>query len=292
MYDHKNRTLGEFYAELIGAKGGVQTPRLLDAFRKVKKEPFAGTGPWDLFIPNYGYVKTPNEQAEYLYDDHLIGICRERQINIGQPSLHIKCINALDIKSGDRVAHVGCGVGYYTSIIAELVEGEGNVTAYEIEPDLAVQAAENVSERSAVTVVGGTGIGAILPLSDVIYVNAGVSAPDTCWLEALTVGGRLLFPLQGPNGRGGMLLVTRIQPGDWFRASFISRSAFINAKGTEPSEFEKGLATLFMSPQLNRVKALVKDTAPDDTCLYRGNGWWLSSNSPLLEGPPAKTMHH
>jgi protein-L-isoaspartate(D-aspartate) O-methyltransferase len=38
-------------------------------------------------------------------------------INNGQPSALAYWIEALDLKAGDRVYHLGCGVGYYTAII-------------------------------------------------------------------------------------------------------------------------------------------------------------------------------
>lgn len=43
-----------------------------------------------------------------------------------------------------------------------------------------------------------------LPAADALYVNAGLTQPSWAWLEALRVGGRLLFPLQPEGGFGGM----------------------------------------------------------------------------------------
>jgi|GEM_PF-1753946 protein-L-isoaspartate(D-aspartate) O-methyltransferase len=46
-----------------------------------------------------------------------------------------------------------------------------------------------------------------LPISDIIYVNAGASRVVTPWLDALTDGGRLIFPLTADFSTGYMLLV-------------------------------------------------------------------------------------
>jgi protein-L-isoaspartate(D-aspartate) O-methyltransferase len=51
-----------------------------------------------------------------------------------------------DLRRGDRVIHVGCGVGYYTAIIAEVVGPSGQVIGLEIDADLAARARENLAQ--------------------------------------------------------------------------------------------------------------------------------------------------
>jgi protein-L-isoaspartate(D-aspartate) O-methyltransferase len=46
----------------------------------------------------------------------------------------------LDLLPGEQVLHLGCGTGYYTAIIAELVGSAGRVTAVEIDATLARKA--------------------------------------------------------------------------------------------------------------------------------------------------------
>jgi protein-L-isoaspartate(D-aspartate) O-methyltransferase len=68
-----------------------------------------------------------------------------KDINNGQPSALAGWINALDLKSGDRVYHMGCGVGYYTAIMAEVVGTGGSVVAIDAQPELAARERENLS---------------------------------------------------------------------------------------------------------------------------------------------------
>ena len=68
-----------------------------------------------------------------------------RDINNGQPSALARWMSALDLKAGDRVFHLGCDTGYYTTIMAEVVGAGGSVTACEVDTDLAARARENLS---------------------------------------------------------------------------------------------------------------------------------------------------
>ena len=45
------------------------------------------------------------------------------------------------------------------------------------------------------------------------YVNAAASHPVRAWLDALKVGGRLVFPLQAAGSSGAMALITRPESG-------------------------------------------------------------------------------
>jgi protein-L-isoaspartate(D-aspartate) O-methyltransferase len=58
-------------------------------------------------------------------------------MNIGQPSLHAHCLDALPPQSGQTVLQVGAGSGYHTAILADLVGSRGQVHAFEIDPELA-----------------------------------------------------------------------------------------------------------------------------------------------------------
>lgn len=56
-----------------------------------------------------------------LYHNMLLSVDRAKDINNGQPSSLALWIDALALKPGERVYHLGCGVGYYTATIAETV---------------------------------------------------------------------------------------------------------------------------------------------------------------------------
>ncbi len=200
--------LRRFYANYVTAKGGVEDPRVRDAFAAVERARFLGSGPWQVVVPN-GYVSTDTGDAAVLYQDIVVGLVPEKGIHNGEPSLHAKCIGEAAPKVGDVVVHVGAGVGYYTAIFAHLAGDSGRVYAYEIEPDLARRAVDNLAMYSTVTVAAQSGLDGALPMADVIYVCAGATHVPAPWLDALKLGGRLVLPLTPTKRLGCMLLVTR-----------------------------------------------------------------------------------
>ena len=64
-----------------------------------------------------------------------------------------------------------------------------------------------------VTVISGDATVEAIPLSDIIYVNAGVVAPPTSWLAALKVGGRMIFPWRPSEEVAMAVLATRTDQG-------------------------------------------------------------------------------
>jgi len=265
-----------FYARLITA-GLPENPRLVAAFAAVPRERFVGPGPWQILAAS-GPLETPTNDPSFLYQDVLVALAPERGINNGQPSLHALCLSALDVKPGERILHVGAGTGYYTAVISELVGPTGEVIAYEIAEDLALRAAENLSDRVNAKVLHRSGAEAPLPDADIVYVNAGATAPRDTWLGALRPGGRLLFPLTGGHGPandvGGMLLVTRGENG--YPARFISGVAFVPCIGASDDASTENLWRAFQRGDARSVRSLRRGTPPDKSCWFAGDGWWLS----------------
>jgi cyclopropane fatty-acyl-phospholipid synthase-like methyltransferase len=56
-----------------------------------------------------------------------------RALNNGQPSLWASLLDHLNLSPGEHALHLGCGTGYYSAILAELVGTQGVVTALEID---------------------------------------------------------------------------------------------------------------------------------------------------------------
>jgi protein-L-isoaspartate(D-aspartate) O-methyltransferase len=189
----------KFYAELVTAKGGVKDEAITAAFAATDRAMFVGSGPWKVFTA-VGYIDTPSDDPEFLYQDVVIALSPERSINNGEPSLHTRCIGALKPLAGESVLHVGAGTGYYTAILANLVGSTGSVVAFEIEEDLAARAATNLADFPQVRVYARSAIEPNLPSSDIIYVNAGASHPPSEWMDALNPDGRLIFPLTANHG--------------------------------------------------------------------------------------------
>ena len=269
-----------FFAQLITARGGLPNERITAAFAATPRERFLGPGPWKVFT-GAGYITTPNDDPSFLYQDVTVALSEASKINNGQPVLHAVSLAALGPQNGEMAIHVGAGTGYYTAVLAHLTGPHGKVFAYEIEPTLAERATANLSDLKQVVVNLRSGSEGPLPECNVIYVNAGATAPMDVWLDALLPGGRLLFPLTpdgpaGTPGAGGMLLITRT-PGERYSARFLMPVMFVPCLGARDEETAKKLAESFKRGDMNNVRSLRRDSSPDATCWVAGNGWWLST---------------
>ena len=207
----------------------------------------------------------------------MVSLGTEAPLNNGQPSLHAFCLAALAPKQGEHVVHVGAGTGYYTAVLAKLVGDAGVVHAFEIEPELAKRAAGNLANIPAVTVEAKSGAEGPLPSCDLLYVNAGATAPQAIWLDALRPNGRLLFPLTPAVGVGAMLLITK-QEDEHFAARFVMQAQFVPCTGARTAKMEEKLTAAFRDTGWTKVKSLQRNDAVDESCWLAGEGWWLSTN--------------
>lgn len=269
------------YAKQIAFIGGVEHPALEEAFATTPRERFVGEGPWQVFGWS-GYRTTPTADPVYLYSDVLIGLVPERGLNNGQPSGHAKWMAAAGPRPGERVVHIGAGVGYYSAILAHLMGPSGRVTAVECDPALASRATANLSAFPSVDVLQGDGTSVNFEPADVIYVNAGATRPMDVWLDRLNNGGRLVLPLTtnrrsgAPplSPQGGMFRFER--RGAEFSAAWISPAAFIPGEGMRDEDSEAALAAAFAKGGWQDVASLHRtDGIADERCWVHAPGWSL-----------------
>jgi protein-L-isoaspartate(D-aspartate) O-methyltransferase len=210
------------FAEEIAAVAQLESAALIEAFARVPREHFLGPGPWQIGIAvdpdGREYRTTIDDDPRHVYRDVLVALDPARELNNGQPSALARWIGAAAITAGETVLHVGCGVGYYTAIMAELVGPTGRIAAYEIDPELAARARERLAPWPQVTVVAGDG-GAPDGMFDAIFVNAGATHILPGWIAAVAPGGRLVVPLTMhlsplPGGVGAMFRADR-RDGPW-----------------------------------------------------------------------------
>jgi protein-L-isoaspartate(D-aspartate) O-methyltransferase len=207
--EDRSSNFREFFARCVTARARARDPRIEEAFAVVRREPFAGPGPWSISIPGVGYTKTPTDDLAFIYQDTLVALDAARGINIGQPSGHARWLDALGLHEGEAVLQVGVGSGYCTSIHAHLVGKSGRVDGFEIDEPLAARAQENLKHLPQARVQARSGMADELPKLDAVYVCAGITQPSWSWLDALRPNGRLVFPLHAVGAVGGMLMITR-----------------------------------------------------------------------------------
>jgi protein-L-isoaspartate(D-aspartate) O-methyltransferase len=280
----------QLYAEELRAVSNLRSAALVQAFATVPREQFLGPGPWQIVAPAPPgtYWTTDDADPRHLYHNVVVAIDATRQLNNGQPGFLALLIEALELQWGDRVVHIGCGLGYYTAIVAEVVGPAGSVTAVELDPTLAARAGTHLRQWPQVTVVAGDG-GAYDPgPSDAILVNAGATHPRPVWLDALRQGGRLLVPLTvarhaSGHGGGGVLKITRQPHG--LTARFIADVNIFPCIGARDPQMNDQLQDAFRRGTWAAVQSLRRDPHdPTDACWLHGSDFCLSTAAVSIEG--------
>lgn len=218
------------YAELIGKRERIASPRLLAALATVPREKFLARGPWRIKREMArDYRLTPDADPIHLYDDVLVAIDARRRLDTGLPSLWAHFIDVLDVGRGQRVVQIGCGLGYFSAVLSDMVGPKGKVIAIECDDRLAGRAAANLRGYGNVEVVNGDGVHDLGGPADVIIVHAGFSHPHPRWLDALRPKGRLLVPLTQRDREGTVIRI--IRKGKKFEAGAVRQIRIFPGKG-------------------------------------------------------------
>jgi protein-L-isoaspartate(D-aspartate) O-methyltransferase len=270
------------FAEKIRALANVRNDRLVEALATVRREDFLGAGPWRVMrldATSRGYEWTPDDDPRHLQDNVLVAIDAGRYLNNGEPAALLRWLDDLALAPGERVLHVGCGVGYYTALAAAAVPG-GDVLGVELDPRLAELARRRLARTPNAAVLAGDGSLAAPGRFDAIFVNAGATEPLSAWRSSLAPGGRLLLPLTAPLrqegfGAGWMLLLTRRERG--FAARFTSTVAVIDCAGARTAGGERWLREAYERGGQERVRSLRDDEhAPAADCWLHTESFCLS----------------
>lgn len=281
-------TARRLYAEEIRFKAALRSEALAAAFAAVPREHYLGPGPWLIKRDGRGllhrlgerllgeYRATDDADPRQLYRDVHVAIDPRRGLNNGRPSRLARWLDCLDLRSGETALHVGCGVGYYTAIMAETVGPGGRVVGVEVDEGLASRARKNLEHLSQVEVVHADGGRHDAGPCDAVFVNAGSTRVRPAWLDALRPGGRLLLPLTTDAGRGVLLKVTF--EGRAYSARFVSSARIFHCASGRDADSGRRLADAFRRADWTTVQALRRDTHEvDSTCWLHGDGCCLST---------------
>ncbi|WP_175410149.1 methyltransferase domain-containing protein [Streptomyces sp. TRM64462] len=116
------------------------------------------------------------------------------------PSIVLRMLHMLELSSGDNVLEIGTGTGWNAGLLAHRL-GPENVTTIELDPDLAVQAAQNLKgvdlEPRVVSGDGAAGHPDGAPFDRVIATCSVRDVPHA-WLRQTRPGGAILTPWESP----------------------------------------------------------------------------------------------
>ncbi len=162
---------------------GISDSRVLEAMLRVPRERFV--------------FEAHRTQA---YEDHPLPIGEGQTIS--QPYVVALMLEALELKSTDKVLEVGTGSGYVTALLAEMV---AQVFSIERHASLAanarrVLAALGYANAQVFTGDGSQGLPAAAPF-DAIVVSAAAATLPAPLVEQLREGGRMILPVGKDNSQ-------------------------------------------------------------------------------------------
>jgi protein-L-isoaspartate(D-aspartate) O-methyltransferase len=280
-----------FFAEELEAVCRLRSRALIDAFAVVPREHFLRPGPWtvladsDFMAAGVQTCLTPDADPARVSHNIVVAIDSSRQLFNGQPGTLGLWIDALDLAPGGRVLHMGCGLGYYTAVIAHCVGPTGHVVAFEVDEALAREARGNLTPYPWVDVQCGDASQPFEETFDAVLVNAGMTHPLDGWLDAVAPGGRMMLPLTGTMtamgsniGKGLVVLLTKQGAGE-FAARVITVVAIYSAIGLRDAELNDRLGKAMMGgPAQWRAIARLRRDAHESaaTCWLHGQTFCLS----------------
>jgi protein-L-isoaspartate(D-aspartate) O-methyltransferase len=167
-------------AEQIRSRG-ICDGRVLDAMLRVPRHEFL-----------------PDQYLEQAYADHPLPIGEGQTIS--QPYIVASMLEALHLRTADKVLEVGTGSGYVTALLAELVAQVFSIERHRALADDARRAIMKLGCRNVEIVVGDGSRG--LPLRqpfDAIIVSAAAAQLPAALLTQLGNGGRIIIPIGGAD---------------------------------------------------------------------------------------------
>jgi protein-L-isoaspartate(D-aspartate) O-methyltransferase len=152
------------------------------------------------------------------------------------PKLEARAVQALKLKSSDRVLEVGTGSGFLTALISRLAE---HVTSVELVQELSAKAARTLAAHHYDNVtleVGDASKGWGSDKYDAIVLTGSVPLPPESFYEMLNTGGRL-FAIVGDDPAMHATLVTCVAPGVFEKTVLFETSVAPLTNAPQPQRF-------------------------------------------------------
>ena len=161
----------------------LNTPKIIEAFRKIKRKDFLPEESKDL-----------SELNEALS----IGFSQ----TISQPLVVAFMLELLQPKEGDKILDIGFGSGWTTALLAEIVGIKGKIIAIEVIPELKEFGEKNIAKYNfiekgiakCVCADGSKGYKKEAPFDKILASATAKKVPST-WKEQLKTGGRIVVPI-------------------------------------------------------------------------------------------------
>jgi protein-L-isoaspartate(D-aspartate) O-methyltransferase len=279
--EHALTEARRFYAEEIRFAAPVGRDEVVEAFARVPRERFLGPPPWKLGAMDGRYREVPGSDPRSTYHNVVFAIDEGRRLNNGQPGFLGRLIDASGAAAGHHVVHVGCGTGYYSAVLAELVGETGRVTAIELDEALAARARRNLEPWPNVALKQADGTLYDPGAADAILVNAGATHPAPVWLDRLLPGAKLILPLTvnaQVHGAGWVLEVRALRNG--LAARFISPVGIYHCTGARDDALARRLGDAYArgDPAREAVRSLRRDEhAEGPDCWLHTDDFCLSA---------------
>jgi protein-L-isoaspartate(D-aspartate) O-methyltransferase len=193
-------------------KQGVEDLEILRLFDLVPRHLFLPEGIW-----NRAYLDAPIP----------IGFGQ----TASQPSLQARSLEILQPGKGEKVLEIGTGSGYFTALLAQMVDRVYSVERVRELSHRARKALDAAGIQNVALLAGDGSIGwrKYAPF-DVITVAAASPSVPQALVDQLAPGGRLLLPV-GTRDEQDMVLVTRDTRGEVREEVVIPRCTFVPLLG-------------------------------------------------------------
>ncbi len=164
--------------------GWLKTPRIIDAFREIKRADFMPDNIKQLAEVNQAL---PIGQGQ----------------TISQPLTVVFMLEHLQPEAGDNILDIGSGSGWTSALLAQIAGSNGKVTAIEIIPELKELGEKNVAKYNFIKkgivqficTDGSKGYKEQAPFDRILASAAGNEIPKA-WKEQLKIKGRIVAPVR------------------------------------------------------------------------------------------------